>query len=56
MVAGMGEPVPLTEPEKVELKARGAKLHYRKALEYGKERKMGQRYCRAAMGARFHSY
>lgn len=39
MVFGMGEPVPLTEPEKVELKARGAKLHYRKALEYGKKEK-----------------
>ncbi|MBX9951995.1 MAG: tetratricopeptide repeat protein [Candidatus Obscuribacterales bacterium] len=39
MVAGLGEPVPLTEAEKVELKARGAKLHYRKALEYGKKEK-----------------
>lgn len=39
MVAGLGEPVPLTEPEKVELKAKGAKLHYRKALEYGKKEK-----------------
>ncbi len=39
MVIGMGEPIPLTEGEKVELKARGAKLHYRKALEYGKKDK-----------------
>lgn len=39
MVFGMGEPVPLTGPEKVELKARGAKMHYRKALEYGKKEK-----------------
>lgn len=39
MVIGMGEPIPLTDGEKVELKARGAKLHYRKALEYGKKDK-----------------
>lgn len=39
MVIGVGEPVPLTDAEKVELKARGAKLHYRKALEYGKKDK-----------------
>jgi tetratricopeptide (TPR) repeat protein len=39
MVFGMGEPVPLTGPEKVELKARGAKMHYRKALDYGRKEK-----------------
>ncbi len=39
MVCGLGEPVPFTASEKVELKARGAKLHYRKALEYGKKEK-----------------
>ena len=39
MVIGMGEPIPLTDGEKVELKARGAKLHYRKALEYGRKDK-----------------
>lgn len=39
MVIGMGEPIPLTDGEKVELKARGAKLHYRKALDYGKKDK-----------------
>lgn len=39
MVFGLGEPVPLNESEKIELKAKGAKLHYRKALEYGKKEK-----------------
>jgi tetratricopeptide (TPR) repeat protein len=39
MVIGMGEPIPLSDGEKVELKARGAKLHYRKALDYGKKGK-----------------
>lgn len=39
MVVGLGEPVPFTDAEKVELKAKGAKLHYRKALEYGKKEK-----------------
>ncbi len=39
MVFGMGEPVPLTDSEKVELKAKGARMHYRKALEYGKKEK-----------------
>ncbi|MBC7999765.1 MAG: tetratricopeptide repeat protein [Leptolyngbya sp.] len=39
MVMGMGEPVPLTEVEKTELKLRGSKMHYKKALEYGKRDK-----------------
>ncbi len=39
MVFGLGEPVPLNDAEKVELKAKGAKLHYRKALEYGRKEK-----------------
>jgi len=39
MVIGMGEPIPLSDAEKAELTARGAKLHYRKALAYGKKEK-----------------
>jgi tetratricopeptide (TPR) repeat protein len=39
MVMGMGEPVPLNEVEKTELKLRGSKMHYKKALEYGKRDK-----------------
>lgn len=37
LVVGLGEPIPLTAEESEALKKRAAKLHYRKALQYGKE-------------------
>ena len=36
LATGLGEPVPYTPFEKAELDARAAKLHYRKALSYGR--------------------
>jgi Flp pilus assembly protein TadD len=36
LATGLGEPVPYTPFEKDELDARAAKLHYRKALSYGR--------------------
>ena len=36
MVVGLGEPIPLNDQEREELTARGAKLHYRKGLEFGR--------------------
>src|SRR3984885_12392072 len=38
MVVGLGEPIPLNESERQELTARGAKMHYRKGLEFGGKR------------------
>lgn len=37
MVVGLGDPIPFTNEEKAELKVKAAKLHYRKALAYGKK-------------------
>lgn len=37
MVVGLGEPIPFTESERIELKKKAARLHYRKALSYGKK-------------------
>jgi Flp pilus assembly protein TadD len=38
MVVGLGEPIPLNDTERQELTARGAKLHYRKGLDFGGKR------------------
>jgi Tfp pilus assembly protein PilF len=37
MVVGLGDPIPLSDEEKTALKAKAAKLHYRKALAYGRK-------------------
>lgn len=36
LATGLGEPVPYTDMEKAELDARAAKLHYRKAIAFGR--------------------
>lgn len=42
LATGLGEPVPYTPFEKAELDARAAKLHYRKALVYGRANSWAQ--------------